>query len=204
MQTLEQWLDAATRGLSGSAATRVRAEIGEHYASALESAVAVGIDSIEAERRAVAELGDAKTANREYRRVLLTQKEADLLRDSTFMAAPHHWIGVLLWAAMVVYAVSVRNSAFIYFIAWCAIEPALRSVRISSIRTGWIVRVCRWVAVAACYASLINAAPEYSRNLLTLVSSFVFVIGAHVHMEYRLFVIRRKLPIEQWPRRLWV
>jgi hypothetical protein len=25
-----------------------------------------------------------------------------------------------------------------------------------------------------------------------------------VHTEYKLFVIRRKLPLGQWPRRLWI
>jgi GTP cyclohydrolase III len=80
MQTLEQWLDVATSGLCESAADRVRAEIGEHYASALEAAAADDADPIDAERLAVDALGDAKTANRQYRRVLLTASEEELLR----------------------------------------------------------------------------------------------------------------------------
>jgi hypothetical protein len=60
MQALEQWLSVATRGLCESAADRVRAEIGEHYLSALEASGTTDVDPLDAERRAVAALGDAK------------------------------------------------------------------------------------------------------------------------------------------------
>lgn len=65
MTPLEQWLSVATKGLSGESAARVRAEIQQHYDSACEA----GDD-------AIAALGNARAANRAYRKVLLTDFEA--------------------------------------------------------------------------------------------------------------------------------
>jgi hypothetical protein len=64
---LEQWLSDATRGLSAESAAQVRAEIQQHYDSACEA----GDD-------AIAALGNPRTANRAYRKVLLTKQEAML------------------------------------------------------------------------------------------------------------------------------
>lgn len=65
MTPLEQWISGATRGLSAESAARVREEIQQHYDSACEA----GGD-------ALAALGDPRTANRAYRKVLLTEQEA--------------------------------------------------------------------------------------------------------------------------------
>ena len=70
MTPLEQWLSDATRDLSAESAAQVRAEIQEHYESACEA----GQD-------ALAELGDPRAANRAYRKVLLTKREAWMARD---------------------------------------------------------------------------------------------------------------------------
>ncbi len=67
MNSLEQWLAGATRGLSAESAARIRAEIQQHYDSACEA----GDD-------AIAALGDPRAANRAYRKVLLTESEAML------------------------------------------------------------------------------------------------------------------------------
>jgi len=104
MQTLEQWLEVATQGLCDSAAARVRAEIGEHYLSALESANSAGVDQRDAERRALHALGEAKVANRQYRRVLLTESEARTLSRLTSRWPPV--VGILLLAPFAIYATS--------------------------------------------------------------------------------------------------
>jgi hypothetical protein len=36
------------------------------------------------------------------------------------------------------------------------------------------------------------------------VPGIVLGVAAVVHMEYKFFVLRRKVPVEQWPRRLRV
>lgn len=65
MTPIEQWLADATRGLSAESAAQVRAEIEQHYDSACEA----GDD-------AIAALGNPRAANRAYRKVLLTEREA--------------------------------------------------------------------------------------------------------------------------------
>ena len=67
---LERWLSDATRGLSAESAALVRAEIQQHYDSAREA----GSDAADV----IAALGDPRAANRAYRKVLLTEREAML------------------------------------------------------------------------------------------------------------------------------
>jgi hypothetical protein len=67
---IEKWLTIATRDLSDDAVERIGAENTEHYRSIL--------DSGRTPEAALASLGDPKMANRQYRRVYLTRKEADV------------------------------------------------------------------------------------------------------------------------------
>ena len=68
MTLLDQWLSEATKGLSAESTARVREEIQQHYDSAREA----GGDADDVMRA----LGDPGTANRAYRKVLLTEREA--------------------------------------------------------------------------------------------------------------------------------
>ena len=70
LNPLDQWLSDATRGLSAESAARVREEIQQHYDSACEA----GGD-------AIAGLGDARAANRAYRKVLLTKRDVWMARE---------------------------------------------------------------------------------------------------------------------------
>src|SRR5664279_2684487 len=83
---LDTWLGQATRHLSRDAAAQVRNEIREHYDAARENATEHGAGSEEAERLALVALGDAKAANRQYRKVMLTSSEARLLREGNWEA----------------------------------------------------------------------------------------------------------------------
>src|SRR5579871_5233395 len=79
---LENWLERATVRLSNTSKAQVRAEIQAHYESACEAALEGGAKEEAADQAAVESLGDAAAANREYRKVLLTSWEADLLRET--------------------------------------------------------------------------------------------------------------------------
>lgn len=67
--SLEEWVAAATRHLCDDAVQRIRAEVSGNYQAAL--------DSGHAPEAALASLGGPRAANRQYRRVYLTRKEAD-------------------------------------------------------------------------------------------------------------------------------
>src|SRR5580704_860970 len=86
MTALDNWLERATHGLSKESAAQVRREIGDHYESAREAAIAAGEAAEAAEQLALSALGNAKSANRQYRRVLLTSSEDHLLGDDNVEA----------------------------------------------------------------------------------------------------------------------
>src|ERR1700730_16807436 len=81
MTRLESWLKQATRYLAQDSAAQVRAEIQEHYDSAREAAISAGATADQADQQAVSALGNAGTANCQYRKVLLTSAEARMLRQ---------------------------------------------------------------------------------------------------------------------------
>ena len=202
MQTLEQWLEVATRGLCDSAAARVRAEIGEHYLSAIESASRDGVDPLDAERRALAALGEAKAANRQYRRVLLTESEARTLSQLTSRWPPV--VGILLLVPWAIYAISVRTSALNFIFAFFVVEVALRAIPVSSIRVGWVVRLFRWANLTVFCAMWFVTMMAIGKGVaVPTIGVVVMALGA-VHREYTRFVLRRKVPVEQWPRLLWI
>src|SRR5882724_2642916 len=97
MTQLENWLKQATRQLSRDSVARVRTEIQEHYESARDAAQSGGVAAEEADRSAVVALGDAKTANHQYRNVLLTSAEARLLNEGNWEARAVCSIAGLKW-----------------------------------------------------------------------------------------------------------
>ena len=84
--TLETWLKRATCHLSATSAAQVRSEIQEHFESARDEALDGGETPEEADRSALASLGDPSIAGRHYRKVLLTASEDLLLRETTWEA----------------------------------------------------------------------------------------------------------------------
>lgn len=84
---LDRWLEQATRRLSKDSAAQVRTEIQEHYQSAREDAISGGASQDEANRMALIALGDAKTANKQYLRVLLTASESGTLSKTWWLLA---------------------------------------------------------------------------------------------------------------------
>jgi hypothetical protein len=86
MTDLETWLVRATRQLSRDAGAQVRSEIQEHYELTREALISRGVSTDDADRLAVTALGDAKAANCQYRKVLLTSAEARLLREGNWEA----------------------------------------------------------------------------------------------------------------------
>ena len=109
--TLENWLQEATRKLSRDSSARVRAEIQDHFQSARQAALASGASDEDADRRALAALGDAKAANLQYRRVLLTSSEARLLRQGDCEVRAIVSRPVLKWMLMAVPVVALVAAA---------------------------------------------------------------------------------------------
>ncbi len=200
MTRLEAWLTDATRGLSKDSAAQVRSEIGEHYESSLRRDVTTD----EAGRIAVAALGDAKAANRQYRKVLLTSREATVLRQSN-REAQAFCSGAMLKGLLL--AVFVLCGAIVLFagatfVAWktfilgwvvislLAFSPFLPVYTPSRSR---VFRIVKW----AFFAGALGVGFHWSWLSIACLWPVVWV-------EWTRASIRRKLRVAEWPRQLYL
>lgn len=208
---LDQWLDQATRCLAKDSAARVRTEIREHYESARTAALCSGATAEEADRRALEALGDAETTNRQYRKALLTSAEEKALLQSAREARMF----------------CVRGRARIYAVA---LPAAALAACVTLFITGHagIARVALVATIAMGLLTLAPTLPIYTRSRSRIVRFlkwavlialpilalgadgvrylwlFAAVLGPAATMEFQRMSIRRKLPISQWPKHLYL
>ena len=197
---LEAWLAIANRGLSAESAAAVRTEIGAHYEDAYEEATARGSHAAEAERTAVAALGSPWSANREYRRVLLTAREAKLLRQLRHSSESHEAeLQIARWLASVTLAFCILAAllpAGIVIAGLILLLVVQTFIAINTKRRGRLCRTAQWIwLIIAAYATYTGGAVWYF--WIALCGLVTCAYG-----EYQLFSIRRKIPVEQWPKRL--
>jgi hypothetical protein len=203
MTRLESWLADATRRLSKDSAAQVRTEIGEHYESARDAALMRDITPDEADRLAVAALGDAKAANRQYRKVLLTSSEARMLRESN-REAEAVCSGALLKGVLLVVSIAVLCGATAFFltgaasVAWrllwgftvISLWTAAPLLPIYTQSRGRVYRIVKWV---------------FLLGTLTALHSWTFpCFWPLAWAEWTRASIRRKLPVGEWPRQLYL
>lgn len=211
MGALEIWLREATRGLAADSAALVRREIGEHYESAREAAIAGGSSAEEADRVAVRALGDAKTANCQYRQVLLTSAEVGMLRKGKWEARAICSRPWLKWLLIAVPVALVEAAATLYFhgrvglarnllLAGIGMSPlfAAMLLPINTPLRGRIFRYGKWVALTLAVVLLYG--PEGLKWSWLLLAGFWPMARA----EWTRASIRRKLPVSAWPRHLYL
>jgi hypothetical protein len=80
--TVEDWLEAATQKLAPQELPRLQEEIRQHYRDALQKYQADGVVYLEAQKLALADLGDVKRANYSYCLHYLTQGDMKNLKAS--------------------------------------------------------------------------------------------------------------------------
>ena len=206
--TLETWLKQATRHLSATSAAQVRSEIQEHYESARDEALGAGAAPEEADRMALASLGDAATAGRQYRRVLLTTSEDLLMCETTWEAravcSQLRWLWpipvAILCAGIWFFVAGETNLALTLMVG--AAGMFLLLVRpLLPINTPARARVFRGVRWAWLVAILLLA---FSPDLLKQSWLLAAVAWPIVWVEWTLFSVRRKLAVAQWPRPLYL
>lgn len=205
-QELEIWLKQATCELSNDSVARVRAEIEEHYELAREIAMGDGATSEAAEHLAVTALGDPKIANRQYCQVLLTSAEVRLLGNgnrearmvcanpllkSVFLALP---VAILLASILFIFngkeetAKGLFAGAFAIAV-WC-VSPFL------PVYTRWrarFLRLVKWAVLAA----MIGMVYQWSWLFISCLWPLVWI-------EWTRVSIRRKIPLAQWPKQLYL
>jgi hypothetical protein len=207
---LESWLRQATRCLASDSVARVRAEIQEHYQLAREAAMINGATSEEADILSLGALGDAKTANRQYRRVLLTAGEARILRESNWeglAVCSRPWLKWLMLAAPVV-AVAVatglwfrgQEAARDVLIVAMGMSPLLAAplLPIYTPSRGLIFRYVKWVAIIGMFALV------YGTETLRWSWLLISCLWPMAASEWTRHSIRRKLPVSHWPKHLYL
>lgn len=208
---LDRWLKQATKQLASDSVAQVRAEIGEHYESAREAAISDGASLEQADQLALAALGDAKTANRQYRKVLLTTAEARLLREGNWESraiCSHRVFRLLLLAAP---ALAVLAAAILFVTG--SIEIA-RILLVGGMGLGIlslalflpiytpsrsrIFRAVKWVVLPGI---LVFAFGEDALKFSWLLIAALWPVA---QVEWTRISIRRKLPVARWPKHLYL
>ncbi len=211
MGALDGWLGVAAQGLAADSAAQVRREIGEHYESAREVAVASGRSAEEADRVALRALGDAKTANRQYRKVLLTSGEARLLRQGKLEAQAVCSRPWLRWLLVAIPVVLVEAAAVLFFrgrvevardmlFAGIGMSPLFTAMLlpINTPLRGRVYRYGKWIVMTAAIVVLFG--PDVSKWSWLLLCCFWPI----AFTDWTRASIRRKLPVSDWPRHLYL
>jgi|BogFormECP03_OM2_1039629.scaffolds.fasta_scaffold05661_2 hypothetical protein len=212
MAELESWLKEATRCLSKDSATQVRTEIREHYDSAQEAVIRDGATAEEANRSAVSGLGDAKAANRQYRKVLLTSAEARILGEGNWEARAIcstpwlKWLLAALPAAAVLAAVALFRAGAVavartLFLGGIATGVFFAAPFLLPIYTPWrgrVFRVAKWAALIALF--WLAFGPDALKWSWLLASC----LWLQARNEWTRFSIRRKMPVAKWPKQLYL
>jgi hypothetical protein len=203
---LDSWLKQATRKLAKDSVTQVRTEITEHYESALDAAIANGATSQHAHKSALDALGDAKTANCQYQRVLLTSAEARMLREGNWEASAlcsRPWLKWLLPVppalALALFLTGQLAVARDVFVCCIGMGPLLLApfLPIRTRARGRVFRLVKWLALTTALALLFGPqALKWSWLLISCLWPLAWT-------EWRRASIRRKLPLASWPKHLY-
>ncbi len=211
MTGLDNWLTQATRHLSKDSAAQVRTEIQEHYESAREASMAGGATADEADRLAVTALGDAKAANRQYRKVLLTSAEARMLRDAKWEARAVCSRPWLWWLLLPIPVAALLAATALFLLGAIAVARVLLAggigmgflfaapfLPVYTPSRGRIFRGVKWVVLIS---MLVLAFGPNALKWSWLLASCLWPLA---WIEWTRVSIRRKLRVAEWPRPLYL
>ncbi|MEO8096792.1 MAG: hypothetical protein ABI811_03770 [Acidobacteriota bacterium] len=193
--TLATWLEEATRNLSKDSAAQVRTEIQEHYDAAREATLD--------EHAAVAILGDAKAANRQYRKVLLTTAEAALVGtprwEQKLLQGGYLEIPLMIFIGGVFLAKELDLGMWLVAVAagMCVFFWNPPKLPINTPSRGRAFRCAKWIVFVFVLAVGFRSGHRYPTTWIILPAIFLW-------REWRYASIRRKLPVPQWPKHLYL
>lgn len=202
-EALDVWIDRATRGLAAESSEKVRTEILEHFESSREAQLSRGVQPAEAVRIALAELGSARKANRQYRKTLLTEREERYLKAMRSQFPPKRMLlGRILTAILLIEGLISMGfiSLRIPGIIWLCLIPVLVGLvsRVLPIDTPRRGRIFRHVRSALFVVATLVAYWVGMRQWWLLLGAMPVLFA----MDYFHASIRRKLPRNEWPKPL--
>jgi hypothetical protein len=211
MTELQNWLKLATRHLSKDSAAQVRREIQEHYELTRESGIGNGESESEASRLALVALGDPNAANREYCKVLLTSAEARALREVRWEAqvvCARPWMtGLLLGLPLIALIAAatffvIGNTVLARDLLVAGIGMGILFLApflpIYTPLRGRVFRGVKWIVLIGLLGFAFGS--EWLRWSWLLASS----LWPMLWIEWTRISLRRKLPVEQWPKQLYL
>jgi hypothetical protein len=174
--------------------------------------MAAGAAAEAAERLALSALGDALTANRQYRRVLLTASEAPLLRDDNaearILRTANSW---LRWPFLALSMGALAAAAALYNAGAGSLARVALAMGIGTMfwlaapllpiytpLRSRVFRGLKWLVQAG--TLLLAFGPGALRSYWLIVLLLVLVLWT----EWRRASIRRKIPAQQWPKHLYL
>lgn len=206
MTVLDGWLKQATRHLSKDSVAQVRTEIQEHYESTRDAAMNGGATADEADGLALGALGDAGAANCQYRKVLLTAAEARLLAGGNCEAQAFCSRPFLRWLllAMPMAAMFAATAFFIRGEIATAGTLLAGAIALAVVFAGpflpvytplraRILRCVKWIVLSGTLAF----AFQWSWLFISCIWPLAWI-------ELMRISIRRKLPVAQWPKQLYL
>ncbi len=209
MTELETWMQRATRRLSKDSIAQVRTEIQEHYESAREAALSNGATTNQADRLAVTALGDARVANCQYRDVLLTSAEARILREGEWEARAfcswRKWLlpaipGTALLVAAACFLAGAIGPARVLLVGGIGMGLCfgVHFLPVYTPSRARIFRPLRWIVLAT---TLLLAFGPDALKWSWLLTSCLWPLA---WIEWTRISIRRKLPVAEWPKQLYL
>lgn len=124
VDTLEAWLGTATNKLTQTGKERITLEITSHFNDAEVSYRANGLADVDAQARALADLGDPKEAGRRFKKRHLTQSEAAFLENrlNQYQKWRKPWTQLLFWIFLGwLYIVQRRDHSFLPLLVICGL-----------------------------------------------------------------------------------
>jgi hypothetical protein len=169
-----------------------------------------GATAAEADQSAVTALGDPRAANRQYRNVLLTSAEARMLRDAAWEAravCSRPWLKRLLLAV----PVAALFAAAAMFLSGAITEARVLLagaigmglffvapfLPLYTPSRGRVFRRVKWVVLTGV---LVLALGPDVLKWSWLLMSYLWLSW----LEWTRVSIRRKLPVAEWPRQLYL
>lgn len=192
---LDSWIDRASRGLAPESRARVQAEIEEHFRCAMEEPFATEVAVVRA-------LGDPRVANRAYKRVLVTAAEARLMHWNAFGdRQPKLSLAVFLAIAVMWGSMGTLAST------WIAIVMVFEGFLVALPRRGrpytgrkLVTYRCLRMVWGVAFFGAVGSTAAAPLVVATMVSPLAF----YVWNEWMNARIRRKLPVDQWPKAIYL
>lgn len=170
VQTLSEWLEIATRKLTYASKKRIRLEIEAHYVEAVEAHRENGLSEADAQTAALAELGNAKTAGKRFRKQHLTEREEKRLKEADEYGRSIGFL--LLFYAIFLLATNGWVRQNLYHIRDPMPYFALQFILLIAIPT-------------ACFIIARRSKAGPSRHLLLMQASIDFVLSLFVCLGFR-------------------